>query len=201
MSFPSSLCINSPLHAKKKYCRCGRQTKSRFSFFSALDVFYLCVHPPPSFLLTIRPNLTWSHPWASSPAFLVLWNLFGITPTSPGWATVRVRPAVGDLTSGTVRFSTLRGFIEASFVTDKTSKFSLSLRLPGGVELDVDLPLPLDLDPDSAVKTKATRGGDDLKPRAGTTGSRGYVSLGRFRGPGRYKFSVSAGSEARGATN
>jgi hypothetical protein len=30
-----------------------------------------------------KPNLTWSHPWASSPAFLIAWYLFGIRPTSP----------------------------------------------------------------------------------------------------------------------
>jgi alpha-L-rhamnosidase len=41
---------------------------------------------------TDKPNLTYSHPWSSSPASDIPQYLFGINPTSPGYDTFTVKP-------------------------------------------------------------------------------------------------------------
>ena len=43
-----------------------------------------------------KPNLSWSHPWASAPASAVVWGLFGIRPTKPAFASFVVRPQPGE---------------------------------------------------------------------------------------------------------
>eukprot|EP01047_Picozoa_sp_COSAG01_P029215 COSAG01_NODE_1996_length_8691_cov_10.109055_6_plen_86_part_00 len=47
-----------------------------------------------------KPNLTWSHVWSASPGFIIPWYLFGIQPTTPGWKTLTIKPAPGNLTHG-----------------------------------------------------------------------------------------------------
>ncbi|OZG58114.1 Bacterial alpha-L-rhamnosidase [Bifidobacterium tissieri] len=44
----------------------------------------------------LKPNTTYSHPWAASPAFLLPEGLLGIRPTSPGYATFTVKPQLGE---------------------------------------------------------------------------------------------------------
>ena len=41
---------------------------------------------------SLKSNLTYSHPWAASPAYNVPQGMFGIRPTTPGYATFDVRP-------------------------------------------------------------------------------------------------------------
>ena len=48
---------------------------------------------------SLKSNLTYSHPWAASPAYNIPQGMFGIRPTTPGYATfdVRPQPALGRL--------------------------------------------------------------------------------------------------------
>merc|ERR1712217_866674 len=56
-----------------------------------------------------KSNLDWSHPWSSSPAFVVPWHLFGISPVKPGFTELQIRPQPGDLTNGTFTLPSIRG--------------------------------------------------------------------------------------------
>ena len=49
-----------------------------------------------------KPNLSWSHPWASAPASAVVWGLFGMRPAAPGWGALEGR--VGFVIGGWARF-------------------------------------------------------------------------------------------------
>ena len=62
-----------------------------------------------------KPNLSWSHPWASAPASAVVWGLFGVRPLQPGWKTVEVRPQPGNLSWATIRVPSIRGPISIAF--------------------------------------------------------------------------------------
>ena len=62
-----------------------------------------------------KPNLSWSHPWASAPASAVAWGFFGIRPTAPGFKTFECRPQPGNVSSAATTVPTLSGFIRASF--------------------------------------------------------------------------------------
>lgn len=43
------------------------------------------------------PNLSYSHIWSASPAFIIPWRLGGIQPTLPGFAKVEIKPQPGPL--------------------------------------------------------------------------------------------------------
>ena len=88
-----------------------------------------------------KPNLSWSHPWASAPASAVVWGLFGIVPTSPSFETFDCKPQTGYLKNGTIRVPTMRGMIDASFVAVHLEKtFTLTLAPPAGTTALVCLP-------------------------------------------------------------
>ena len=88
-----------------------------------------------------KPNLTWSHPWASSPSFLIAWYLFGIRPLEPGFALVGIRPQVGDLKFGKFTMPTVKGPVSVSFKNEETF-FDLRVVLPVSSTGRVSLPLP-----------------------------------------------------------
>ena len=86
-----------------------------------------------------KPNLTWSHPWAASPGFIIAWLLFGLRCVAPGCAEVEVRPAVGSLTHGAYELPTIKGPLGCSFARDGAT-LDLTVSLPAGVAASVALP-------------------------------------------------------------
>ena len=89
------------------------------------------------------PNFDWSHPWAASPAYLIPWFLFGVRPTSPGFATVSIRPQPGGLANGNLTMPTVRGPIQVGFAQESAKRrtFALSIALPAGCLASVGIPL------------------------------------------------------------
>ena len=55
------------------------------------------------------PNLTFSHIWSASPAFIIPRLLVGIIPLLPGWSKVSIKPQPGRLTRFTFSQPTIRG--------------------------------------------------------------------------------------------
>ena len=41
-------------------------------------------------------NTSWCHPWSSSPVFLIIEQVMGLTPSKPGWRAVRFAPNMPD---------------------------------------------------------------------------------------------------------
>jgi hypothetical protein len=108
-----------------------------------------------------KPNLTWSHPWASSPGFIVAWYLFGLRPTSPGFATVQVKPQPGDLASGSYTMPSMQGAITMSFRQQRTgntiTRFEITITLPASVTAVVGVPVPVPTRV-SAIETQMASG-------------------------------------------
>lgn len=77
-----------------------------------------------------KPNMTWSHPWATAPAYVIPRDMYGIEPTSPGYATFRVRPQTGDQRFGSVTLPTVKGTIGVSFHRSG-GRQDLGVRVPG----------------------------------------------------------------------
>jgi alpha-L-rhamnosidase len=92
--------------------------------------------------LSMKSNLTYSHPWAAAPAFLIPSGLFGIRPLEAGYASFRVEPRPGDLKYATVTVPTVRGSIGAAFDYSPTGSFRLAVQIPGNTEADVSIPVP-----------------------------------------------------------
>ena len=79
---------------------------------------------------SLKSNLTYSHPWAASPAYNVPQGMFGIRPTTPGYATFDVRPQPASVEWAGVRLPTLKGSIGAAHHTvgDRTE---VGVNVPG----------------------------------------------------------------------
>lgn len=66
---------------------------------------------------TEKPNLTYSHPWAASPAFNIPQGMFGINPTTPGYDTFDIKPQPGTISWGHITSPSAKGQIGAAFDT------------------------------------------------------------------------------------
>jgi alpha-L-rhamnosidase len=86
-----------------------------------------------------KPNLSWSHPWATAPSSAVAWGLFGIQPLAPAFQTFMCKIQPGALAQGSIKVPTLRGTIEASFTSTATA-FTVHLSPPPNTLATVCLP-------------------------------------------------------------
>ncbi|MBD8608775.1 family 78 glycoside hydrolase catalytic domain [Aeromicrobium sp. CFBP 8757] len=91
---------------------------------------------------SLKSNLTYSHPWAASPAFNVPSGLFGIQPLTPGYETFRVLPQPGDLAKASITVPTVKGTIGTSFDHDAQGRMELAVSVPGNTTATVHVPLP-----------------------------------------------------------
>jgi hypothetical protein len=64
---------------------------------------------------TEKPNTTYSHPWAASPAFNIPRSMFGIVPTSPGYDTLDIKPEPGTVAWAHITSPSVKGEIGAAF--------------------------------------------------------------------------------------
>ena len=87
----------------------------------------------------IKPNLSYSHPWSASPAFIVPGYLFGVSALTPGWRTVLIHPQPAALTSGSVQVPSPRGPVTVRF-TASGSSFTAEVGVPATATAEVALP-------------------------------------------------------------
>jgi hypothetical protein len=89
---------------------------------------------------SIKSNLTYSHPWSASPAYIVPNDLFGIAPLTPGWGSILIAPQPGDLASGTMLMPTARGQVREAFSQQSGGPFSITVGVPPAATAEVALP-------------------------------------------------------------
>ncbi|MCC7350326.1 MAG: family 78 glycoside hydrolase catalytic domain [Phycisphaerales bacterium] len=68
-----------------------------------------------SFLADDKLNMSWAHPWGSSPAHVIVRHLFGLRPTAPGWSEYTFDPRPGGLDQGQLSLLTPHGWMHARF--------------------------------------------------------------------------------------
>jgi alpha-L-rhamnosidase len=88
---------------------------------------------------SLKSNLTYSHPWAASPAYNVPRGLFGIRPTTPGYSTFDVKPQPDSVTWAHATLPTLKGRIGVAFHTVGV-RTDVSVHVPGNTRARVYLP-------------------------------------------------------------
>lgn len=88
-----------------------------------------------------KPNLDWNHAWGAVPANIIPRGIWGIEPLLPGFEKVQIKPQTGGLESAQISFPTIRGTIEASFVTDNHASFLIEVLIPANVTAVVYVPL------------------------------------------------------------
>ena len=91
-----------------------------------------------------KPNQDWNHAWGAAPANIIPRKLVGVEPTSPGCATLRIKPQIADLKEVDAVVPTIRGAVEAQIRAQREENgvdiYQLRLNLPGNVASDVYLP-------------------------------------------------------------
>ncbi|MDO8212298.1 family 78 glycoside hydrolase catalytic domain [Conexibacter sp. CPCC 206217] len=88
----------------------------------------------------LKPNTSFSHPWASSPVVNVTRGIFGLEPTAPGWARFKVAPQPGTLGHASLTTPTVRGPVTASFDRSAADGLVLQLTSPANTVAEVTLP-------------------------------------------------------------
>jgi alpha-L-rhamnosidase len=88
---------------------------------------------------SLKSNMTYSHPWAASPAYNIPEGMFGIRPATPGYTTFTVRPQPRSVAWATVTLPTLKGRIGAAFhaVDGRTD---VGAYIPGNTTASVHVP-------------------------------------------------------------
>ncbi|MDW5597728.1 family 78 glycoside hydrolase catalytic domain [Conexibacter stalactiti] len=88
----------------------------------------------------LKPNTSFSHPWAASPVVNVTKGIFGLAPAAPGWSRFSVAPQPGTLGQASVTTPTVRGEIAAAFTNTPADGIVLSLTAPANTVAEVTLP-------------------------------------------------------------
>jgi lipoprotein-anchoring transpeptidase ErfK/SrfK len=81
-----------------------------------------------------KKNMSWCHPWASSPIYLIAERVFGLTPGTPGWGTVRIAPPViANLPEMSLTVPHPKGPMTVSYAL----KTGYTLAVPEGVPVEI----------------------------------------------------------------
>ena len=80
-----------------------------------------------------EPTRSDSHAWAAHPNYGLLATVLGVRPSSPGFRTVRIAPALGPLRKAEGRVPHPRGNIDVSLTRDGASGLRATVSLPAGV--------------------------------------------------------------------
>jgi alpha-L-rhamnosidase len=88
---------------------------------------------------SLKSNLSYSHPWATGPAFVVPEYLFGVSALTPGWGSIMIHPQPGDLASGSLRMPTARGEVGVGF-RQSGGQFTATVTVPVTATAEVSLP-------------------------------------------------------------
>lgn len=88
---------------------------------------------------SLKSNMTYSHPWAASPAYNIPQGMFGIRPTTPGYGTFAIRPQPRSVAWASVTLPTLKGRIGAAFHT-VDGRTDVAAFVPGNTVSSVYVP-------------------------------------------------------------
>jgi alpha-L-rhamnosidase len=95
---------------------------------------------PEAWFIEEKGNMTFSHPWGSAPASLIVRCMLGICPTSPGFRTFRVHPQIGDLPYVSVTVPSVKGTIGVS-LGQNSEAYEMEITIPANTQADVYLPV------------------------------------------------------------
>lgn len=88
-----------------------------------------------------KSNLTYSHPWAASPAFHVPVGLFGIEPIGAGYTSFQVKPQPGSVDQARITVPSVKGSIGVAFAHDESGDLNAAVRVPGNTTADIVIPV------------------------------------------------------------
>lgn len=86
---------------------------------------------------SMKKNMSWCHPWATSPIYIIAEQVFGLSPVAPGWSTVRIAPpAIANLPALSLSVPHPAGKMTVTFDPEK----GYALEVPDGVKVERHAP-------------------------------------------------------------
>nr|WP_148070885.1 family 78 glycoside hydrolase catalytic domain [Curtobacterium sp. PhB130] len=116
--------------------------------------------------LSLKANTTYSHPWAASPASIVVSSLVGLRATTPSWSTFEVAPEPGGIANATLARPTVRGTIRAGYAI-VGSGVDVAVSVPATTRASVRVPGTSSSVWVDGVSQPATRTGGDAVVEVG----------------------------------
>ena len=95
------------------------------------------------------PNLSFSHIWSASPAFIIPWFLGGVRPLTPGFAKLEIKPQPGPLAHFSLVMPTIKGPVHSNITQwfgdgGELKHFRLQALVPGNAKAVLHVPAPPD---------------------------------------------------------
>ena len=84
-----------------------------------------------------KPNSDWNHAWGAAPGNIIPRHLWGITPKTPAFEIIQIKPQMGDLKSSAITVPTIKGAVKADYlwINDRLQKYKIELPANIGGEL------------------------------------------------------------------
>jgi hypothetical protein len=89
--------------------------------------------------LRYKNNLDWNHAWGAAPANIMPRYILGVTPATPGFQKVFIRPRIGKLTHCRGKVPTPFGSIAISISHHPNAPFILELQIPTEISPIIDI--------------------------------------------------------------
>ena len=86
-----------------------------------------------------KPNLSWSHPWATAAATAIVRGFIGLTPLAPSFSSWQLKPQPGNATWGKIRVPSQAGFFDIAFNQTRAT-FVATIHAPANTVGRVCLP-------------------------------------------------------------
>lgn len=96
-----------------------------------------------------KPNLDWNHAWGTAPLNIISRHLWGVTPQTPGYKHIQLRPQMADLTHSEIKVPTINGCIYARYNKTPTNIAIFEIELPTGTEGSFLIPKNYEVVPQS----------------------------------------------------
>lgn len=86
-----------------------------------------------------KPNLDLNHAWGAAPANVIVRQLMGIQPLTPGFESFQVKPQLGELTFVSLKTPTIKGSIVLKYSkTERTDQMEITI--PGATTATIYMP-------------------------------------------------------------
>jgi len=86
-----------------------------------------------------KPNLDLSHAWGAAPANVIVRQLMGIQPLTPGFESFQIKPQLGDLTFAKIKTPTVKGPILVKYTKSRLYE-QMEIEIPGAATANIFMP-------------------------------------------------------------
>lgn len=77
-----------------------------------------------------KSNLDWNHAWATAPANIIVRYIWGITPETPGFKTIKIHPQLDNFSFSEIKVPTINGCIFAQYQNNRVKSQVFKIEVP-----------------------------------------------------------------------